>query len=313
MYRELIFYDYEFGILGRVVKAVDIYHKELYNGIGTFEAEIDLSEPIAAELLGRDYTVVLWGELQAVITSAQAKEGEGTLRIYGRTPNWLLEKRACPNFGHRSGTPYKLVHELVEEVWGDSIMAGEGSDIEAEETTFWRNVYNPLSEVVADCLDRAKGGHRVVYDVKNRQWRFETFQGQRRPLLFSSDRRNAADISYSHSVLDHFNGGFYTTDDEYEIWKEIPSDREGIYRWTARLTNSGESSAKNELEKKRIENKIDFSAINISRGTDYELGDIVYGSQLFGDGRITNEMRVTAVERWASYNDCGERPILEEI
>ena len=308
---ELIFYDYEFNPLGRVARAADIYHKEIYNGIGTFEAEIDRSEPMAAELLRRDYTVVIWDGLQAVITSVQAEEGEETVRIYGRTPNWILGKRACPNFGQRNGTPHALAHALVSEVWGDSIADGPGGDSGGEETTFWRNVYNPLSEVVADCLDRAGAGHRVVFDTNDKQWRFETYEGRLLPLMFSSDRRNAADMSCSHSVLDHFNGGFYTTDEEKGTWTEIPSDKEGIYRWTARLTSTGESSAKNELEKKKIENKIDFSTLDILRGRDYELGDRVRAAMDLGGKRIVNEMRITAVERWASYNDSGERPLLE--
>ena len=313
MHRELIFYDYEFNLLGRVSGAADIYCKEFYNGIGTFEAEIDMTEPMVSELMQRDYTVVAWDELQAVVTSVQAREGEGTLKIYGRTPNWILAKRACPNFKHRTGTPYKLAHELVDEVWGDSICVGPGKDIGGEEITFWRNVYNPLSEVVADCLDRAGGGHRVIFDTRKKEWRFETYEGQRRKLLFSSDRRNASDMTYSRSVLDHFNGGFYTTDDEYENWTEIPSDKEGIYRWTARLTGSGISSAENELKKKKIENRIDFSAQGLIRGRDYQLGDVVYGSQLFGKRRVTNELRIAAVERWASFNDSGEKPLLEQL
>ncbi len=312
MCRELVFYDYEFRPLGRVARAADIYHKELYNGIGSFEAEIDRTEPMAAELLNRNYTVVIWDGLQAVITSAQAAAGEGTVRIYGRTPNWLLAKRACPNFGHRKGTPYELAHSLVEEVWGDSIAVGPGRSLKAEETTFWRNVYNPLSEVVADCLDRAEGGHRVVYDIKGKQWRFETYEGRPLPLVFSADRRNAADISYSRSVLDYFNGGFYTTDENSGVWNEISSDREGIYRWTARLASTGESSAKNELDKKKIESGIDFNAQGLRRGKDYELGDLVKAVHAPGGRRVVCEMRITAVERWASYNDSGERPLLEE-
>lgn len=312
MHSELIFYDYEFNPLGRA-RGIDIYAKELYNGIGTFEAEIAMDDPMAAELMDRDYTAVLWDGLQALVTSVQAAEGEGTLKIYGRTPNWLLSRRACPNFSRRTGTPFALAHALVDEVWGDCVVVGAGRDLPAEETVFWRNVYNPLSEVVADCLDRAQGGHRLVFDVKKKEWRFETYAGGRRKLMFAPDRRNAADMTYSRSLLDHFNGGFYTTDEEGGVWNEIPSDREGIYRWTARLTGSGASSAESELKKKKIENKVDFSARGLLRGRDYELGDIVYGSQLFGKKRMTNELRVTAVERWASFNDSGERPLLEAV
>ncbi|MGN1097951.1 MAG: hypothetical protein ACI4SS_03530 [Clostridia bacterium] len=313
LHQEIIFYDYEFNILGRIGRAADIYHKELYNGIGSFEAEIELKEPVAQMLLERDYVVAVWDGLQAIITSVQAKDDQGTMKIYGRTPNWILAKRSCPNFGHRTGTPFELAHQLVDEVWGDSIAVGMGRDIEAEETTFWRNVYNPLDEVVSDCLDRADGGHRVVYDVKNREWRFETYKGEKRELVFSADRRNAGGISLSHSVLDYFNGGFYTTDYDNETWIEIPSDKEGIYKWTSRLNSSGASSAKSELAKRKIEDKLEFSALDLFRGDGYQLGDIVRASREYGGHRLTKEMRVTAVERWAGYDSFGERPVLEDI
>ncbi len=313
MHRELIFYDYEFNPLGRASGVSDIYYKEMYNGIGTFEAELDADGSMAAELMDRDYTVAVWDGLQAVITSVRAAEGEGVLKVYGRTPNWLLSRRACPNFGHRTGEPHALAHRLTEEVWGDSIVTGSGADIKTGEITFWRNVYNPLSEVVADCLDRAGGGHRVVFDTRSREWRFETYEGRRRRLMFSADRRSAAGMTYSRSVLDHYNGGFYTTDEDEKVWKELPSDREGIYRWTARLTSSGASSAESELKRKKIENSVDFTALGLRRGVDYELGDIVYGSSLFGRKKVTGELRVAAVERWASYNDSGERPLLESV
>lgn len=312
MRQEVIFYDYEFNLLGRSMNFIDIYHKELYNGIGTFEAGLALDDAMAEALAERDYTVAVWGDMQAVVTSVQASDDEGLLRVYGRTPNWLLSKRSCPNFGHRTGNPFELAHALVEEVWGDSITVGTGRDIAAEETTFWRNVYNPLNEVVEDCLERACGGHRVVYDRAKKEWRFETYAGERKACLFSKDRQNIYNISMRHSVLDYFNGGFYSKDDENEIWVEIPSDKEGIYRWTTRLNASGESSARSDLEKRSIENELDFSIIE-TPAEGYGLGDIVKVERRYGSSRRTVEMRVTAIERWAERGDIGERPLLESV
>lgn len=311
MRQEIIFYDYEFNLLGRTVNATDIYHKELYNGIGTFEAGLTLDDPMARLAAEENYIVAVWEGRQAIITSAQAIDSDGAVRIYGRTPNWLLAKRACPNFGHRTGTPYALAHTLVDEVWGDSIAVGVGRDIAANETTFWRNVYNPLNEVVADCLDRADGGHRVVFDTVNRQWRFETFEGRRTGFLFSADRQNIYETGLKRSVLDYFNGGFYVKDDENETWIEIPSEKEGIYRWTTRLDGSGESSARSDLEKRKIEEELEFTVFSSSEG--YELGDIVRTERRFGGSRKTAEMRVWAIERWASPDDCGERPLMKTI
>lgn len=312
MRTEVIFYDYEFRPLGRAVNVTDVYHKELYNGIGSFEAGLALDEPMAAVLADTDYAVAVWEGRQAIITSAQTDDAAGLLRIYGRTPNWLLEKRACPNFGHRTGTPFELAHDLVGEVWGDSISVGVGRELPAEETTFWRNVYNPLSEVVADCLDRADGGHRVVFDTVNKEWRFETYVGEESSYLFSEDRQNIHSTSIRHSVLDYFNGGFYTTDDEAENWVEIPSDKEGIYRWTTRL-DGGESSARSELKKRKIEDELNFSVSEALIGRAYALGDIVKAERRRSGVRKTQKMRVTAVECWAEGGDSGERPLLETI
>lgn len=307
---EIIFYDYEFNRLGRGTRFTDIYHKELYNGIGTFEAGISMDDAIAEKLADRDYTVAVWGEAQAVITSTQYSHGEGVLKLYGRTPNWMLSRRACPKFGQRKNTPHALAHALVDEVWGDSIVTGMGKDITAEEITFWRNVYNPLSEVVADCLDRCGGGHRVVYDTKAKQWRFETFEGKDLSRIFSADRRNLFDITETRSVLDYFNGGFYVKDDEAETWVEIPSDSEGIYRWTSRLDGSGESSARSDLAKRKIQDTMDFK---LTANTAANVGDKVKVQSRRGNSRKTRTMRVTAVERWAEKGDIGQRPILEEI
>ncbi len=312
MREEIAFYDYEFNPLWRAVNVTDIYHKELYNGIGSFEAGIIADRRSAELLLERDFTVAVWEGRQAIITSAQAEAAAGVVRIYGRTPNWLLSKRACPNFGHRTGTPFELAHALVDEVWGDAIAVGPGRDTPAKETTFWRNVYNPLSEVVADCLDRADGGHRVVFDIKNREWRFETWLGGKSPCLFSEDRRNISAPTLRHSVLDYFNGGYYCKDDEAGTWVEIPSDKEGIYRWTSRLDGSGEDSARSDLMRRRIEDGGDFDVLGEPNGA-YALGDVVKAQLRLGGHGKTREMRVTAIERWAERGSGGERPLLEAI
>lgn len=311
MKNEIIFYDYEFNRLGRSTKIISVYHKELYNGIGTFEAELSLEDPIAEKIADRDYTVAVWGDAQAIITSSQYGDSEGAIHIYGRTPNWILSRRACPSFKRRHGTPYAITAELVDEVWGDCIETGTGTDISAEEIYFWRNVYNPLNEVVEDCLDRCGGGHRVVFDRTKKEWRFEMYTGKEKSYLFSQDRRNIFNMTVKRSVLDHFNGGFYTTNDDAEIWKEIPSDREGLYKWTARLTSSGESSAKSELEKKKIQDAADFT-VTEAEGL-FSVGDIVTAQRRRGGIRKSSRMRVAAVESWAERGKIGQRPILEEI
>ncbi len=312
MREEIVFYDYEFNPLGRTVNITDIYHKELYNGIGSFEAGLTADDPAARLLLERDFTVAVWENRQAIITSTQTDNSTGAFRVYGRTPNWLLSKRACPNFGHRKGTPFELAHALVEEVWGDAIAVGPGRDITAATTTFWRNVYNPLSEVVADCLDRAGGGHRVVFDTKKKEWRFETWLGGESPCLFSEDRRSISTQSLRRSVLDYFNGGFYCKDDEDGTWVEIPSDKEGIYRWTTRLDGSGEDAARSDLMRRRIEDEGDFDVLGEPDGT-YALGDTVKAQLCCGSFRKTREMRVAAIERWSERGSSGERPLLKSI
>lgn len=310
MKSEIIFYDYEFNRLGRTGAATQIYHKELYNKIGTFEAELSAEDPMAQKVMQRDFTVALWDGRQAIITASEYCDSDAVIRVYGRTPNWMLSRRACPNFAKIQGSPFEIAAKLTREVWGDCMEVGIGEDIEAEEISFWRNVYNPLSEVIADCLDRCGGGHRVVFDVKNKLWRFEMFMGGEKGFLFSYDRRNMFDATVKHSILDYYNGGFYTTDSEENLWKEIKSDKEGIYCWSARLTSSGESSAKSELEGKKIQDTIDFTAAS-EEGIG--VGDIVTVQYKTGSRRKSKKMRVAAIEAWAEKGKTGYRPILEEV
>ncbi len=304
MKRELIFYDFSGAVLGRTGDITALYFKEHYNGVGTFEAHFPASSGAGKILLKNDFVIAAGDGFKAIITSVTANNTE--VIAYGRTLNWILSRRLCAPFGSsvdENGDTITVPCEAAEtaenavsEAW-EGCIAVNASGIGGHEAEFSKTDYTPCGSIVTDALAEAGLGHRVDFSPKT-GWSFTVLEGSERQLILSRSLKNAVNSVYTKDLLDRYNIGF--TDGNLAHSPDITD-------WETAVDNIA------DITKHKIKKGITCEAVGLICGKDYNLGDIIRVTEEFCGQRLTSRLRVTGVERWAEYNDTGERPILEEL
>ncbi len=303
MKRELIFYDYNGRVLGRTGEITAIYLKEYYNAVGTFEARFPASA--GRVLLENDYVIAAGDGFKAIITSVTVDEG-GVI-AYGRTLNWILGRRLCAPFGSRkdeNGETVTIPSEAALTAESAVLEAWEGcisvtlSGITGHEIELTKSDYTPCGDIVTDALKAAGLGHRVGFSPKH-GWRFEVFEGKERRLILSRSLKNAESPVYTKDLLDYYSDG------RIDGVLQHP-ERRSITDWDTAIDSAA------DLAKHKISKSITAGAVGLVCGRDYNIGDIVRVTEELCGMKFTSRLRVVGVEKWAEYNDTGERPILEE-
>ena len=212
------FFDFEGTLLAIEPNTIYTDWQIFYNGIGTFEAKVRADGAAAGCVTSHAFVIAEENRRQAIITAYEIGE---LVQLYGRTLNWIMQKRVVPPFtatklvsdGHITAkNAEELVRYWVSESFGETdgdFLLADPVGYEAEDD-FWRNVANPLSEVVIDCLKNAGLGHRVYFDHGLCRWVFEILQGAELGYIISEAYKNAYDTEYTSDLLDYANGGVYT-------------------------------------------------------------------------------------------------------
>ena len=179
---------------------------------------------------------------------------------------------------------------------------------------FWRNVYNPTSKVVSECLDREKAGHTVYFDFENKNWVYKALKGKNTDVVFSRGKFNASNISYVEDFKEYVNGGFYEFIDgetDESSWEEIASDKKGIYKWMGVLGGNSLSDAKDSLLTRKWKKDIKFDVKDMKFNKDYHLGDKVKTE--IGDFKRYDEKYISAVNIWYENANSGEKPVFKDV
>ena len=216
-------YNFEFELLHIESKIISSNWTLYYNKIGNFEAHFALESDIVPVMMKNPYLVVVQGDKQAIVTG---KNLTSDFAVFGRTMNWILSRRVIPKFQTNDLLASGEIADqstLSVMKWIVKTALGEGEDnfyfIQpqgsfGEVGQFWRNVSNPASDVVEDCLALNGFGHKVVYQIdrqhkKQGRWEFVMHQGKRIPLVISENRRNAYETTYLEDVSEAVTGGYY--------------------------------------------------------------------------------------------------------
>ena len=300
MRRELIFYDFSGRVLGRCGDISSLYVKEYYNAVGTFEAHFPASSEAGKILLSNEFVVVLGDGFKDIITSVTAGGSEVT--AYGRSLGWILIKRLCAPFGINdddniiSEEAALIAERLVSESWSGCITVNP-SGITGHKIEFSRSGHNPCGTVIIDALAAAGLGHKVDFSPKG-GWSFTVYEGKERRLTLGRDLKNATKSVYTQDILDRFNVAYVDGDLTHST---------DITDWETQVDNAA------DIASKGTKRSITAEAVNLVHGIDYNLGDIIRVTEDFCGLRFSSKLRVAGVERWAEYNDVGEKPILEAI
>lgn len=333
-------YDFEFNLLHVENDIISSNWTLRYNDVGTWEGHFNLAGGITSAVMDAPYLVAVQGDKQAVVTGRQLG---GDFALFGRTPGWLLSKRAVQAFDSAAmleagtladGKTETLVRYLVGQAFADvdnfTLAPAIGL---AHSTAAARTADALLSEVVGDCLGEAKAGYRVAYDVARRQWVFEILQGRDLDATVSEGNRNAMEMELLRDVQDEYSCGYYqykppkeeaspaadgtgtgteASTDPVRTYLDDGSGRTGIYRWEGILSGASESEAAADLEKKKGKDVVRTQTHGFLFGRDYSLGDTVTVQLHRGGYKASARKRIVGVDIWYEFNNTGEKPVFEE-
>ena len=175
-------YNFDFELIYIEPKVKSTSWSIYYNGIGTFEAHLPLSSGLLEITAQNKYLVIGEDNRKAILTGREVGD---ELVLYGRTPNWILEKRIAPKTESVTGQAGVICNSLLESTFSDvsefSVLTPCMTDSVTVERSTYKTVYNAVSE----CLALCGAGHSVDFDTSEKKWIFRVYKGIEIPLLIS--------------------------------------------------------------------------------------------------------------------------------
>lgn len=336
-------YDFDYNLLAETDRCLSSEWELKFNGIGTYEGTFQVNSEFASVFAEKENLILCEDDKQAICVGKYISDN---LRVYGRTPEWLLSKRIVLPFktsiifGENYTDPETLILYLLDKAYKtpdtiaedgtvsgsinkdavcDDFVIPQAVGVDPFDRHFWRNNANPLSEVIIDLCDIIGCGFSLRADFKNKCWKFELIFGEEKTVMMSKSLKNAYDMTLKESLLDTADGGYYELYDaesEQKPYGYIKGENTGVgmLYWDKVLSSaSGSSKAQTLLEKAVPEYKINCELLGVLYGTDYQLGDIVRVQFESGKFRKTLKRRVTGISIINSSSQKSIKPTLTEI
>lgn len=302
----LFIYDFEFNLLLAEKGIISSRWVVYYNDVGTFEAHLPLTSKLAQILSENSYIVVKQHGLSAIIVGYELSD---ELVIYGRTCNWLFTKRitdSIPNktvfIGEKATQIAKEAFFDVENLCVKNVVQGDEAQFEAEGDT--------TLSVLKKCLDKSELGHQLCFNEKDKTWDFYVLSGTEKEIILSEAHKNAYNTGVSFDLLDYASCGRYQkeTDNGFESTEIVKdADKQGIYRWEAKLLGETPYEAQKELEDMAQKYELSLDADGILWERDYDLGDTLRVQVIKGALKRNEKRKVVGVElnlKGGRYTQC---------
>ncbi len=294
-------YDTDFNLLHIENNVISSNWSVNFNSVGSFEIHTRADTETAQVIAGNfDFEtdklpVIVQGELQGVVTGIRFGED---FAIYGKTCNWLLTRKIVPKFISTDlptgNNPEKIARHLVSTAFKDQENFILGDMVGLEDIdAFWRNTYNPLSDVVSDLLARKNAGHDIKFDRINKRWVFNIYPPSYPAVVLSVANGNASGMEYTYSVDDYYSACWYEKEQEFvdgefpdPVWTRLVKDEKtGIFSSECVVGATVESEAESLLKDKTVKSEIVTDVF----GEDYKPGDILRVQ--FVKGKIARTMQ----------------------
>ncbi len=274
---DLIFYDFDFNRLAEYRKCISVNRTVNFCGYGTFEAHFPLSQTSLIEMLeGNRYLLCVQGEHQAVITGWEIDED---IAVFGKSPEWLMTRRALNSFSHGSAYPAVIANYIVSAAMGDFVtIAAPPSlgSVREYSTAEVRTVHDTVCEV----LKKDSLGFRLLADVQRGTFKFEVYSGNDCRTILSQSNKSAHSMVYTCEMQDAAtNSGWY---------KRKMCD---MGEWNAQTNQPG---LQNALEKNAFTYYKIISATYTRFGLECTKGSYLYSDTANGVWKIS-ETRPSAV------------------
>lgn len=297
-------YNFNFELLYIEPKAGSTSWTIYYNQIGTFEAHIPLSSELTKLVAQNKYLIVQEEEKTAILTGYEIDE---ELVLYGRTPNWLLEKRVAPKTQSVTDKAGIISNSIVSAAFSDVENFIVLQPPQSPNVTIERSTYKTVYDAVCECLSACSLGHKLDFDIKNQRWIFRVIKGAEIPLLISESNKNAYDTALRCDILDVADCAYYG-DNGF-----LQGSNSGIYRWETILTDETQAEAMISLKNKKENSECSLKLHNLQVGKDYNLGDILRIQITKGKLRTTQKKRISGVRIMKKNGFSEEIPIFCEI
>lgn len=297
-------YNFEFELIYIEPKVKSTSWAIYYNGIGTFEAHLPLTSGLLEVTSKNKYLAICEDDKTAILTGREVGD---ELVLYGRTANWILEKRIAPKTESITGEAGTICNNLVQNAFSDieNFIALEPP--QTDSVTTERSTYKTVYNAVSECLALCGAGHSVDFNIAQKKWVFKVYKGTEIPLLISEANKNAYDTSASYDILDLADCGYYG-EDGY-----LQSENSGIYRWETVLSGETEAEAVISLAEKKENEQLSLKMRGLKLGKDYNIGDIVRIQIIKGNWRITEKKLVSGVRILKKGGFSEEIPVFSEI
>ena len=310
------FYDFTFTPLMIVHDVTSVNWKIMWNDIGTFEMHLPIRNDVVTMLNEHPYIVAVQGEKQAIITGWQLKE---ECALYGRTCNWLLTRRVTPACEEMTDTAENLVRSFVTDAFSDvaELKLEEEQGLE-NEVCFGVRYDCSTFEAVQSCLEQGNLGHRLWFDVSEKNWVFQIVAGAEKRLVLSENNRTAHESAYEEDILNYYSGGWYQVEQENDDGKESvrtylkgSEEKTGIYKWDCVLSSDTAAAAEQELKEKKRSQRVTALMRGVAFGRDYAPGDWFCVELVKGGVQRKETKKVLGVYLWYEAEGSGEEPILD--
>lgn len=256
---DIRYYDLNFNLLHTEPHYSSLNYTEKLNGVGSLEIHLPPKSfvpplPFAAAS----------GTFCGIVTGLRCTEKETAL--HGRSMNFLLTRRICPQTNITEGGGNAVMLTLVNTYLSDFAEFSAGEDFTPAPV---QTADSPqtLEDVIAALCEG--GGHRLVFDIPQKKFRLCFVPRRANPVIISESRGNAAAVSETLNLADFANFAKFSDS------VLTTSDAAGAYRWETSVSADSEDAAQRELEKKQARTEISVTLKNLEYGKDYFLGDVL--------------------------------------
>lgn len=253
--------------------------------------------------------IVVWRDFHGFMTSYQF---DNRCRVTGMSLNGLLHRIVIPQtVTTLSGDVETLARAAIADnaPW---LTLGSEKYFETE-VKYSTDTYKTADEYIRELLKLDNAGYRVYADFAKKKFMFEVLKSEERELMLSTNNRNAYDFTETYINKGLAYGGWYKqeqADDTDPVWTYITLDDtlSGVELIDTVLSATNEDEAMQELKAKSAKREIDLKTQKLTRGVDYNIGDIVRVQ----NGGTATKKRVTGFNM-SKEKGFIENPILSEV
>ena len=198
---QLTLYDFDGNELGFSDKVISSYRESVFNGIGTSEFHLELSDPIFKIIRDNQYLILEEdGIFQDIIIGYKTDE---ELTLYCRSLSWLLSKMIIPPLSYYEKIS-NIVSYMLSNSYGCDISLGSLPSI-TDYYNFQNEKASLFSDSVKACLDTVNAGHSVRFSHEDNRFYLDILSGNELNFYVSENDCTLDKLTFNADLIDLSN------------------------------------------------------------------------------------------------------------